>query len=143
VIAHPLSPLTRSIGRNGIERVLRRRADGLWFDGIELANASPAGRTSAVRARALNDARYHLAEVGGSDAHFLPTVGCGRTTFPGVSAVDLKTAIRNGLTGSRLDPAPSLREIGAAALMRQSWRALWATPKRVVREPVRLLSGGQ
>src|SRR5947199_16171 len=38
VIPHPMSPLTRSIGRHGIERVHRRRADGVWFDGIELAN---------------------------------------------------------------------------------------------------------
>lgn len=143
VIPHPLSPLTRSIGRNGIERVLRRRADGLWFDGIELANASPAGRTSAARARALNESRFRLAEVGGSDAHFLPVVGCGRTTFSGSTAAELEAAIRNRATGSRLDPAPSLRAIGATTLVRQSWRALWATPKRVVREPVRLLGGGR
>jgi predicted metal-dependent phosphoesterase TrpH len=143
VIPHPLSPLTRSIGRHGIERVLRRRADGLWFDGIELANGSPAGRgAAAARARALNGSRFHLAEIGGSDAHFLPAVGCGRTTFAGTTAADLEAAIRSGVTSSRLDPTPSLREIGATALMRQSWRALWATPKRVVREPVRMLGGG-
>lgn len=137
VVPHPLSPLTRSIGRNGIERIVRRRADGLWFDGIELANPSPAGRITAARARALNATRYHLPEVGGSDAHFLPTVGCARTLFPGGTAAELYAAIQSGATSSQLGTAPRLREIGARVLVRQSWRALWATPKRVVGVPLR------
>ncbi len=79
VIPHPLSPLTRSVGARTIERVHRRRADGLWFDGIELANPSPAGRLTAARARRLNGERYRLAEAGGSDAHYLPAIGCSYT----------------------------------------------------------------
>ncbi|MGE3598762.1 MAG: PHP-associated domain-containing protein, partial [Dehalococcoidia bacterium] len=137
VIPHPLSPLTRSIGRNGIERIVRRRADGLWFDGIELANSSPAGRIRTTRARALNAARFHLPEIGGSDAHFLPAVGCARTLFEGATAQELYAAITAGATGSHLGVAPRLREIGPRVLIRQSWRALWATPKRVVGVPLR------
>src|SRR5215212_8697212 len=94
VVPHPMSPLTRSVGRNGIERVLRRAADGVWLDGIELANPRPAGRATAARARALNESVFGLAETGGSDAHFLPYVGCARTTFPGRSAIDLFAAIQ-------------------------------------------------
>ncbi len=89
VVPHPLSYLTRSIGRHGIERIVRRRADGLWFDGIELANPSPAGRATAGRARMLNETRFGLPVIGGSDAHFLATVGCGRTLFTGRTAADL------------------------------------------------------
>jgi predicted metal-dependent phosphoesterase TrpH len=137
VIPHPLSPLTRSIGRNGIERIVRRRADGLWFDGIELANASPAGRFTAARARELNATRFRLPEIGGSDAHYLPVVGCARTLFDGATAQDLRAAIQRGTTTSRLGIAPRLREIGGRMIMRQSWRALWATPKRVVGVPLR------
>lgn len=142
IIPHPLSYLTRSIGRNGIERILSRRADGLWFDGIELANPSPAGRATGARARALNEARFGLAEIGGSDAHFLASVGCGRTVFPGRSAADLRAAIQAGTTRTALLPHPTLRQIGVSALARQSWRALWATPKRVVGSPLRRVAGG-
>jgi predicted metal-dependent phosphoesterase TrpH len=137
VVPHPLSPLTRSIGRNGIERIAGRRSDGLWFDGIELANPSPAGRITAARARLLNETRYRLAEVGGSDAHFLATVGCARTIFPGASAADLRAAIEGAETAGHLGVAPRLREIGVGLLAQQSWRALWATPKRVVADPLR------
>jgi len=142
VVPHPLSPLTRSIGRNGIERIVRRHAEGLWFDGIELANASPAGRFTAARARTLNEARFHLPEVGGSDAHFLPAIGCARTLFPGATAQDLYAAIQSGATSSLLGTAPRLRDIGARVLVRQSWRALWATPKRVVGVPLRRVAIG-
>ena len=120
-----------------MERIVRRRADGLWFDGIELANGSPAGRFTAERARELNAARFHLPEIGGSDAHFLPAVGCARTLFDGTTAQDLYAAIQSGTTGSRLGTAPRLREIGGRMIARQSWRALWATPKRVVGVPLR------
>lgn len=137
IVPHPLSPLTRSVGRHGIERIVRRRGDGLWLDGIELANPSPAGRITAARARALNAASFGLAETGGSDAHFIAAVGCARTVFPGATASELRHAIERHATTSRLDVAPTLREIGAGALVRQSWRALWATPKRVVGNPLR------
>jgi predicted metal-dependent phosphoesterase TrpH len=142
VIPHPMSPLTRSIGRNGIERIHRRRADGVWFDGIELANPSPAGRVSAARAAALNESLLGLPAIGGSDAHFLLAVGCARTIFPGCSAADLRAAILAGATSTELGTHPPLREIGGRALARQSWRALWATPKRVVGDPVRRALGG-
>jgi predicted metal-dependent phosphoesterase TrpH len=142
VVPHPLSYLTRSIGRNGIERIMGRRADGVWFDGIELANPSPAGRTTAARARRLNETLLGLPAIGGSDAHFLPAVGCGRTVFPGQSAADLRAAVLAGDTSTTLTPHPSLRVIGVPALARQSWRALWATPKRVVGPPLRQAGAG-
>lgn len=135
VIPHPMSYLTRSIGRHGIERILRRRADGLWFDGVELANPSPAGRATAVRARRLNR-RWGLAVAGGSDAHFLQAVGCGRTRFAGRTAADLRAALLAHQTTADCAASPSLRQIGASALIRQSWKALWATPKRVVGVPL-------
>jgi predicted metal-dependent phosphoesterase TrpH len=141
IVPHPMSPLTRSVGRNGIERVTRRAADGVWLDGIELANASPAGRVAATRARTLNQERFGLAETGGSDAHFLPHVGCAVTSFPGRSAADLHAAIQLRATRGHINSRPAFRDIGVQAIARQSWRALWATPKRVVGEPLRRVSG--
>lgn len=132
IIPHPMSPLTRSIGRHGIERIVRRRADGLWFDAIELANSSPAGRIVAGRARALNAARFRLAMCGGSDAHYLPVIGTSYTTFPGSSAAELRAAIAGGTSGCVAGKHPPLREIGLANVARQSTRALWATPSKVI-----------
>ncbi|HLZ70977.1 MAG TPA: CehA/McbA family metallohydrolase [Dehalococcoidia bacterium] len=132
VIPHPLSPLTRSLGRHGIERVLARRADGLWFDGIELANPSPAGRISRRRAAGLNRERLHLAPVGGSDAHYLPVIGSAFTRFPGSSAADLRRAIESGATSAAFGRHIGLREIGAGQIARQTARALWATPSKVL-----------
>ena len=141
VIPHPLSPLTRSVGQRSIEGILRRRVDGLWIDGIELSNPSPAGRFTAAKARRLNSERFGLAETGGSDAHFLPTIGCAYTTFPGCGAADLKAALTARATGSVAGRHPPLREIGVAAIARQTWRALGATPKQVVGKPLLRMLG--
>lgn len=141
VIPHPMSPLTRSVGRHGIERILARRADGLWFDGIELANQSPAGRIVRARARVSNERRFHLAAVGGSDAHYLPVVGASFTRFAGTTAAELRTAILVGSTSEGFGRQPSLAEIGAAAIARQTLRALWATPSKVIGRPARRLAG--
>jgi predicted metal-dependent phosphoesterase TrpH len=140
VIPHPMSPLTRSIGRHGIERILRRRADGLWFDGIELANQSPAGRIVARRAAELNQTSFHLAAVGGSDAHYLPVVGASYTTFEGGSAAELRRAILEGRTRPGFGRQPSLSELGAGLIARQTLRAAWATPSKVLGRPVRRLA---
>jgi len=137
VIPHPMSPLTRSIGRHGIERILKRRADGLWFDGIELANQSPAGRLTARRARDLNQARFHLAAVGGSDAHYLPVIGASFTTFAGRSVGDLRAAILGRTTAEGFGRQPGLRELGAGHIAMQTARAMWATPSKVLGRPAR------
>ncbi len=141
VIPHPMSPLTRSIGRHGIERILRRRRDGLWFDGIELANQSPAGKWTARRAQELNQSRFHLASVGGSDAHYLPVIGSSFTSFAGTSAAELRAAIEEGSTAACLGRHPSLREIGLGQIVLQTARGLWATPSKVIGRPARRLPG--
>ncbi len=132
IIPHPMSPLTRSIGRHGIERILSRRSDGLWFDGIELANSSPAGKIVAGRARAFNASRFHIAPCGGSDAHYLPVIGSSYTTFPGSTAAELRAAIESVSSGCVAGKHPPLREIGLSNVARQSARAMWATPSKVV-----------
>ncbi len=135
VVPHPLSPLTRSIGARAIDRILRRRADGLWFDGIELSNPSPAARFTNGRARRLNADRWGLTEIGNSDAHYLPAIGCTVTEFPGHTAAELRAAILAGSVRALPGRYPSLREIGPRAVLLQSWRALWATPRHAVARP--------
>ncbi len=136
LIPHPMSWLTRSIGRNGIERVLARRAEGLWFDGIELSNQSPAGRQAVTKLRRLNSGNFGLPAAGGSDAHYLRIVGTSCTAFPGVGAGGLRDALAAGTTWTECGRPPSLRELGYGQVLCQSCRGLWATPSRVLRAPL-------
>jgi len=135
VIPHPMSWLTRSLGRHGIERVLSRKADGLWFDGIELSNQSPAGRIIEHRVRRLNNAQFGLSVAGGSDAHYLQVVGTAFTGFLGHGLLDLRTALATGTTWAYRGPQPDLAELGYGQVLRQTWRGLWATPRRVLADP--------
>lgn len=135
LIPHPMSWLTRSIGLHGIERILAHHSDGLWFDGFELSNQSPAGRVVAARVQRLNAESFHLPEAGGSDAHYLQTVGTSFTAFPGRTLSDLRDALTAGATRSTRGPAPTLAQIGYGQVARQTWRGLWATPRRIARTP--------
>jgi predicted metal-dependent phosphoesterase TrpH len=123
VVPHPFTWLTRGIGM----REIRRAASEL--DGIEVTNPTPAGRLGSDRARRLNSTEFHLAEVGGSDAHFLSCVGAGYTEFPGRTAQDLRRAILKRET-SGIDVAPpTLREIGYTRVIRQTYRGIMSTPR--------------
>jgi predicted metal-dependent phosphoesterase TrpH len=136
LIPHPMSWLTRSIGRRSIERVLARGSEGLWFDGLELSNQSPAGRQMDAKARRLNKERYGLAIAGGSDAHYLPVVGTAWTAFPGEGLAGLRAALTARATWAERGPAPTLADLGLRQIIRQSWRGLWATPRQVARAPL-------
>jgi predicted metal-dependent phosphoesterase TrpH len=136
LIPHPMSWLTRSIGRHGIERVLARRADGLWFDGIELSNQSPAGKQAVAKLRRLNGGNFGLPAAGGSDAHYLRVVGTSCTAFPGTGLDGLRDALAAGTTWVECGRVPALRELGYGQVLCQSCRGLWATPSRVLRAPL-------
>ena len=130
IIPHPMSWLTRSIGQRTIERVLREGRDGVSFDGMETAS-SPAARVTAKKAQRLNRERYHLAEVGGSDGHFLLAIGASHTAFEGTTAAELRQAIEAGTTSAVAGRYPSWRQIGLTSIARQQWRGLMATPRKM------------
>ena len=130
IIPHPMSWLTRSLGQRVIERVLRDGGDGAYFDAIELSG-SPAARVGAKKAQRLNRERYHLAEVGSSDAHFAEAVGASYTTFEGSSAADLRQAILARTTSATVGRYPSMRELGLRRIVRQQWRGMLATPRQM------------
>jgi predicted metal-dependent phosphoesterase TrpH len=129
VIPHPMSWLTRSLGRRAIERIISSPQDGVYFDGIETANQSAGARVTLRKARELNRQRYHLAEVGGSDAHFLKAVGSAYTLYPGSTPGDLRQAILERKTQGVSGRHPTLVEIGPGQLIRQTWRGLTVTPR--------------
>ncbi len=130
IIPHPLSWLTRSLGRRAIERVLRAGADGVYFDGIE-TSGSPAARVGRNQAVRLNKERYHLAEVGASDAHFLQAIGACYTIFDGSTAEELRQAILARTTSAVVGRYPSIREVGLRQVVHQQWRGMMATPRKM------------
>ncbi|MBF6599759.1 MAG: PHP domain-containing protein [Dehalococcoidia bacterium] len=129
IVPHPLSFLTRSVTRRGFDRVLASADDAVRFDALEEYNLSPAGRVRSARARALNRERLHLAAIGASDAHFLPSVGSAFTTFPGRSAGDLFAAIAAKTSAGAAGRAPRLSELGYRNIVVQQCRGMLATPR--------------
>jgi predicted metal-dependent phosphoesterase TrpH len=122
VVPHPLSWLTRSIGTSTLTRFATS------FDGIEVACCSPAARVSARRAAALN-CLLGLAELGGSDAHFLQSIGSAYTNFEGQTADELRQAIVARTTRAEYGPPVAWRQIGVRQYARQTWRGISATPR--------------
>ena len=132
VVPHPFSLLTRSIGRRSLERVLAIADPMTHPDGIELANPTSKGWDTGRRARMLNHRDYHLAETGGSDAHFAEAVGNAYTLFPGHDAASLKTAILERRTSGIIEQGTPLRAIGLRRLLLQQVRGLAVTPRKVL-----------
>ena len=129
IAAHPLSWLTRSLSEKALERVANSSREGAFLDGLETANQSPGARTRLKRAVTLNRQRYHLAEVGGSDAHFLKVIGSAYTEFPGRSGEDLRRSIVDRTCRGVNGRHPTLLEIGPWQVLRQAYRGLTVTPR--------------
>lgn len=133
IAPHPLSWLTRSISERTLDRICGRDEAGVTFDAIELANPSPAGLRTRSRALRLNVERWRLPATGGSDAHHLPHIGTGWTTFEGRSADDLRAALATGTTGGELSRYPHAAEVGYRRIaMGLAW-GYTATPRKMLR----------
>jgi predicted metal-dependent phosphoesterase TrpH len=95
VAPHPFTRWTHSLNR----RAMLEAVANSWLAGLEVLNASLAGRGS--RPHAVRFAGQHrLAAVGGSDAHMLGVVGLAQTRFPGYTVVDLLHAIEDRTTSA-------------------------------------------
>ena len=129
-VPHPLSRVTRSVNAATLDR-LEARPAGPRFDGIELATSSPFSRLFLPRARELNAARYHLAEVGASDAHFAAAAGTAWTEFDGSSAMELKQALAAGNVRGAAGAFPGLRSAGFFRAVTLPLTGLRATPKKM------------
>jgi|APSaa5957512622_1039677.scaffolds.fasta_scaffold04967_2 predicted metal-dependent phosphoesterase TrpH len=118
IVPHPMSWLMRSIGQTTLDRFSYRR-DGIHLNGIELVNSNIAARISYEKSKRLNRKRYHLAETGASDAHFLVMIGSGYTVFPGKTAADLKQALIDRTTNAGSNGPVSLKKIGYGRVLKQ------------------------
>jgi len=92
IAAHPLAPLTPSLGTRSL---LAAQRD---LDAIELMNPSAAGRARRMDRNRLNAEILHLAAVGNSDAHVLDGIGTAWTWFPGSTADEYRAAIASRTT---------------------------------------------
>jgi predicted metal-dependent phosphoesterase TrpH len=131
IAAHPLSWLTRSLGERALERIASCNLDGVYLDGLETANQSPGARIGLKKATALNRHRYRLAEVGGSDAHFLKAIGSAYTEFPGRGVEELRRSILERTCRGVNGRHPTMLEIGPLQILRQTWRGLTVTPRNL------------
>jgi predicted metal-dependent phosphoesterase TrpH len=98
IAAHPLAPLTPSLGRRSLLALHHDPDPRHHLDGIELLNPSAAGRSRRLDRLHLNQRILHLAAVGNSDAHIPEHVGTGWTWFPGSSAADYRRALLDQAT---------------------------------------------
>ncbi|HLE58621.1 MAG TPA: PHP-associated domain-containing protein [Candidatus Limnocylindria bacterium] len=92
VAAHPLAPLTPSIGRRSLVRLHQDPDARHRLDGIEMLNPSVAGRARRGHRHLLNKT-LELAALGNSDAHVLEHVGTGWTRFPGITGEEYRAAV--------------------------------------------------
>jgi predicted metal-dependent phosphoesterase TrpH len=98
IAAHPMAPLTPSLGRRSLLALHHDRDPRHHLDALEVMNPSVAGRARHHDRLQLNQRLLHLAHVGNSDAHVLEHVGTGWTWFPGASAADYRRAIQEQAT---------------------------------------------
>jgi len=137
IVPHPMSWLTRSIGYRGLRRILEDSSDRLSVAGLEVLNPTLAGRVIRDRVQTLNRERWHLAEVGGSDAHSLDFIGSGHTLFPGRSTEDFRLALEQRTTrgdGRFLDLEDHRRLMSIAG--EQMLKSLVIMPSQHVRRAI-------
>jgi predicted metal-dependent phosphoesterase TrpH len=124
---HPFTRWTHSVSARALAQAVRQQL----VAGIEVLNASPAGRASRARAVKFVD-QCGLASVGGSDAHMLAVVGVARTRFRGRTPAELRQAIESMATFAEGRFA-SPREIAAEALPQLARSMVHLPLRRMVR----------
>jgi predicted metal-dependent phosphoesterase TrpH len=96
VAPHPMAgKISQSLSEEAIIRALQNPQVRDIFVGMESYNAGNVGwlyRDGNLRAGRLAQ-RLRLAQLGASDAHMLPSIGSGKTSFPGKTAQDLRQAL--------------------------------------------------
>ena len=117
-VPHPTVLWTPSGGYRQIKSLLRH---GVVIEGIEVCNAAIGARFNEDKIRDFNQREFHLAELGGSDAHHLVQIGSGFTNFKGHSIADLTRAISRHSTGAHFGDEGSVTVKEHARQVFKSW----------------------
>jgi len=136
IVPHPMSWLTNSVNQQSLERIVANSEQGLYLDGIETINPTLVGRISNRRAKRFNQ-RYGLAETGGSDSHFLTTVGSAFTLFPGRGAEGLRRSLLERTTQARNGIRVLIGDIGFVQIIRQQIRSRSFFIRCILKNPFR------
>jgi len=92
---HPYAMALESMGLGGM-RGAKDLIQTLPFDAVETRNATPTEFFTNRDTRRANQSAQKLPETGGSDSHYIGTVGRAYTRFPGTTAAQLRHAIQRG-----------------------------------------------
>jgi predicted metal-dependent phosphoesterase TrpH len=143
IVPHPLGRLVPSLSRKKIEALLNK---GYAIDGIEVYNPTPAN--AAMRATVLSaNQEWHLAETGGSDAHFWQHIGAAYTLFPDTQPSDLRQAILERTVRAGGQELPPVHLSPAVYVAQCAWSWFVDPPRRIARRQrearAERLEGGQ
>jgi predicted metal-dependent phosphoesterase TrpH len=144
VVPHPTSWLTRSIGYRGLRRILDDDRPDVSLEGLEIFNPTLAGRVIYEKVQSMNREQWHLAELGGSDAHSVEFIGSGHTLFPGRSGADFRRALKERSTqaGGRFLDAQDHRRLMSIA-GEQMLKSLVIMPGQHVKRAIESLKRGE
>lgn len=129
IVPHPLGRLVPSLSRKKIDDLLNR---GYAIDGIEVYNPTPAN--ASMRATVLSaNQDWHLAETGGSDAHFWQHIGAAYTLFPGDQPADFRQAILDRTVRAGGQELPPVHLSPAVYVAQCAWSWFVDPPRRIAR----------
>ena len=130
IVPHPCGRLVPSLSRAKIDELLEK---GYPIDGIEIYNPSPANASMRTMVESTNRQQWHLAETGGSDAHFWQHIGSAYTLFKGRTAEDVRSAItdRHVQAGGQETPPPHLP--AGVYVAQCAWSWFVDPPRRMMR----------
>jgi|SRR5579875_1450435 predicted metal-dependent phosphoesterase TrpH len=129
VVPHPLGQLVPSLSRKKIDELLEK---GYAIDGIEMYNPTPANAWARAKVRDANQ-QWHIAETGGSDAHFWQHIGAAYTLFPGCTPDDFRRAILEHATRSGGQEVPPVRLSPGVYAAQCAWSWFVDPPRRMMR----------
>jgi predicted metal-dependent phosphoesterase TrpH len=113
IAVHPYSFLLPAIVKG-----VKGHTYSVPFDGVETHNGTPTEFLSNYLAQWINRCRA-LPEVGGSDAHYLPTIGKTYTLFSGRTAADFRRALQTGevQAGGQVYSLLTLAQVAALSVL--------------------------
>ena len=138
IVPHPMNWLTDSISQQNLDKIVSSSEPDIYLDGIETFNATVPGRIN--RRAKMFSIKHDLAQTGGSDSHFLVTVGTGLTLFPGRSAQELRRSLLEKTTQARNGARVRLYDIGLVQILRQQHRSRGYFVRGTVKNLTRWLS---
>jgi predicted metal-dependent phosphoesterase TrpH len=132
IAVHPYSFLLPGIVKGVQGHIL-----SISFDAVEVCNATPTEWASNYLAAWRNRKGPRLAETGGSDAHYLPTIGRTSTLFSGRTASDFYRALQTGQVraSGRVYSMWTLARVAAFSLLGIMPVARPSTARQPVRQP--------